>query len=95
MTGLYTNGMMSHVGMTQTVIAITFAVWINLGTNQVFFNYVDMPATLGTGSVGFENTTGEIGLSAYYNGSGFSPVSNSSHEAILAQGETGLHSVRL
>jgi len=67
----------------------TFAVWINLGTNQVFFNYVDMPATLGTGSVGFENTTGEIGLSAYYNGSGFSPVSNSSHEAILAQGETG------
>lgn len=42
----------------------TFALWQNLTTNQAFFNYIDIPASMPRQfTIGFENLTGSQGLS--------------------------------
>lgn len=52
----------------------TFAVWINLGTDQVVFNYVDItgPGFWGT-SVGIEDISGTVGESMFFNNAGTLP----------------------
>ncbi|EGN74297.1 subtilisin-like serine protease [Idiomarina sp. A28L] len=45
----------------------TFSVWMKLGTDEIYFNYIDIPATITDAySVGFEDVNGTIGLN--YNG---------------------------
>lgn len=67
----------------------TFSIWIKLGTDEVYFNYPSMPSSLGTGTVGFENIAGDVGLSLYHNGSGTAPATGSSRLVVLRPGETG------
>ncbi|RUO38120.1 hypothetical protein CWE13_00245 [Aliidiomarina shirensis] len=41
----------------------TFSVWMKLGTDEVYFNYIDVPATITDEyTVGFEDSTGTVGL---------------------------------
>lgn len=60
---------------TTTDIAYTFSVWIKLGTDEVYFNYGNVPGALPASStVGFENIAGTVGVSRYYNGTGTAPL---------------------
>jgi uncharacterized repeat protein (TIGR01451 family) len=53
----------------------TFQVWIQAGTDNIWFAYGDMDdvAIWPSGTVGFENADGTVGYSYYYNGSGTAP----------------------
>lgn len=41
----------------------TFAAWLKLGTDEVYFNYIDVPSTITDDyAVGFEDANGSVGL---------------------------------
>ena len=67
----------------------TFAVWINLGTDEVVFNYVDItgPGFWGT-SVGIEDMSGTVGESLFFNTSGMLPQ-NGDALAVSVDSQTG------
>lgn len=67
----------------------TFAVWINLTTSEIFFNYIDLGATPGTLTVGFEDVAGEIGFSIFNDGTGTAPLTGDSWEVIYEASENG------
>nr|WP_181718190.1 S8 family serine peptidase [Pseudoalteromonas translucida]QID24522.1 Subtilisin-like serine protease [Pseudoalteromonas translucida TAC125] len=67
----------------------TFAIWIKLGTDEVYFNYIDVPELPTNASVGVEDPTGMIGTSHYFSGAGTAPAAGESLRARLSVGEKG------
>lgn len=67
----------------------TFSVWIALGTDRIYYSYIDMPADLGTGTVGFEDVAGEVGFTQYFNGNGQAPASGQAPQVIFERGQKG------
>lgn len=58
----------------------TFAVWIKLGSDEVIFNYVDMPdAGFWGASVGVEDANSAIGISHFFNGAGTLPATGETY----------------
>jgi subtilisin family serine protease len=48
----------------------TFSVWINLDSNEVFYNYADVGSLPSYLTVGMEDISGSIGASYHFNGEG-------------------------
>ncbi len=48
----------------------TFSVWINLDSNEVFYNYADVGSLPSNLTVGMEDISGSIGASYHFNGEG-------------------------
>lgn len=67
----------------------TFAIWIKLGTDEVYFNYIDVPAMPANSTVGIEDITGTKGVSRYFNGTGTAPMAGDVLRARLAPGAQG------
>lgn len=61
----------------------TFAVWIKLGTDEVYLNYLTVPALPAAATVGIEDITGTLGTSYYYNGQGSAPTAGQALRARL------------
>lgn len=61
----------------------TFAVWIKLGTDEVYLNYLTVPALPAAATVGVEDITGTLGTSYYYNGQGSVPTAGQALRARL------------
>lgn len=61
----------------------TFAVWIKLGTNEVYLNYVNVPTLPTASTVGIEDITGTLGAVRYYNGTGTAPTAGQAFRALL------------
>lgn len=65
----------------------TFSAWMNLNTEEVFFNYIDIPGMpsgffAGT-TIGIQNATGEVGDQYYFNGEGTAVTSGDSLKAVV------------
>jgi uncharacterized repeat protein (TIGR01451 family) len=60
---LYDNSAITH----------TFQVWIQDGTDQIWFTYDHLPAGSPVGTVGIEDMTGSDGFTYYYDGAGTLP----------------------
>ncbi|MCH1929297.1 S8 family serine peptidase [Shewanella sp. A25] len=59
--------------------AYTFSIWIKTGdTEEVVFNYIDIPNMPSNVSIGAENIGGTIGTTYHYNGSGNAMTSGNS-----------------
>ena len=67
----------------------TFSQWIKLGTDEVYFNYIDMPNAAIPGTIGVENIDGTLGTSYYFDGAGSIPANNTSLRARLSEGDPG------
>jgi subtilisin family serine protease len=67
----------------------TFAVWIKMGTDEIYFNYVDVPEVPANVTIGIENVDGSVGTNYHYNGEGSVPAPGSSLRAFMAPGEEG------
>ena len=52
----------------------SFQVWIERGTDQIWFVYGPQTAPISTGTVGVENQFGSVGAVYFYNGGGSAPV---------------------
>ncbi|SEL43930.1 PA domain-containing protein [Colwellia chukchiensis] len=74
---------------TSTGDRFTFAIWIKLGTDEVYFNYIDVPELPSNAAVGIEDPTGTIGASRYFSGTGTAPVAGEALRARLSVGEKG------
>ncbi|MGI5310177.1 S8 family serine peptidase [Rheinheimera sp. WS51] len=72
-----------------TADRFTFSIWIKLGTEEVYFNYIDMPAMPTWATVGIEDITGTKGTSYYYDGEGTAPVSGQALRANMVEGAKG------
>lgn len=57
----------------------TFQVWFKLGTDEVYFNYLNMAEMPARVTVGMQSANAAMGESAFFNGSGTAPVSNSTY----------------
>ncbi|MGB0893436.1 MAG: S8 family serine peptidase [Parashewanella sp.] len=56
----------------------TFATWIRLGdTEEIRFNYLDVPSMPSRVTIGAENVSGSLGVTRYHNGEGTPVTSNS------------------
>ena len=51
----------------------TFAVWIKAGSDEIHFNYIDLPMIPGYASVGVEDASGSSGITHYFAGNGTAP----------------------
>ncbi|WNO59821.1 S8 family serine peptidase [Rheinheimera sp. MMS21-TC3] len=67
----------------------SFAIWIKLGTDEVYFNYIDVPAMPKYATVGIEDITGTRGVARYYNGSGIAPMTGDALRARLTADTKG------
>lgn len=70
----------------------SFSIWIKLGTDEIYFNYFDMPNYDGqTATVGVEDVNGEIGYTHYFNGDSAAsyPRSGQAFKVISAQAGEG------
>ncbi|OEY70865.1 hypothetical protein BI198_00460 [Rheinheimera salexigens] len=67
----------------------TFAIWIKLGTDEVYFNYIDVPAMPANSTIGIEDITGQKGTSRFYNGVGTAAMTGDALLARLAPGAKG------
>ena len=56
----------------------TFAVWIKAGSDEIHFNYIDLPMIPAYASVGVEDASGSSGITHYFAGSGTAPETGSS-----------------
>lgn len=61
----------------------TFAVWIKLGTDEVYLNYIDVPSTIVQSTVGIEDISGTLGATRYFDGQGTAPVAGQALQALL------------
>jgi hypothetical protein len=52
----------------------SFQVWIERGTEHIWFVYGPQTAALTTGTVGIENLYGSVGFAYFFNGNGIAPV---------------------
>lgn len=67
----------------------SFSVWIKLGTNEIYYNYLSIPVMLNFATVGIEDVAGTAGTSAYFNGTGMYPATGEAWQALLQPGEPG------
>lgn len=67
----------------------SFSIWFALGSDRAYFNYIDMPADLGYGSVGFEDTTGTVGFTSYFDGEGQAPMTGDALQVMFNRGDKG------
>ena len=67
----------------------TFSVWIKLGTDEIYYNYLDIPVQLNFATVGIEDVAGTAGTSAYFNGTGTYPATGEAWQALLQPGDPG------
>ncbi len=69
----------------------TFSIWFKLGTDEVYYNYIDIPATapdrLTVGAESGVGAQGVIGIQRYYDGSGTHPSSDSVLTPVIETGE--------
>jgi uncharacterized repeat protein (TIGR01451 family) len=54
----------------------SFQIWLMRGTDYVWYTYGDLIGNVGTATVGFEDDTGFIGDSYYFNGAGTLPATD-------------------
>jgi uncharacterized repeat protein (TIGR01451 family) len=54
--------------------AFTFQIWIEVGTDNIWFVYDELDGSLDTATVGVEDSSGTQGFSYYFNGAGTAPV---------------------
>ncbi|MBA3989182.1 MAG: peptidase S8 [Idiomarina sp.] len=66
----------------------TFAQWIKLGSDEVYFNYIDIPAAA-PATIGLENIDGTIGGTYYRNGTGDLPANSSALRAGIQPADLG------
>jgi len=59
----------------------SFQVWIERGTEHIWFVYGPQTAALTTGTVGVENLYGSVGFTYFFNGSGIAPVEGTTLKA--------------
>ncbi|MGX5913545.1 S8 family serine peptidase [Aliidiomarina sp. Khilg15.8] len=67
----------------------TFAIWIKLGTDEIYFNYVDVPAVPASLTIGIEDMAGTVGTNYHYNGAGTVPAPGTSLRAFMSPAERG------
>ena len=67
----------------------SFAIWIKLGTDEVYFNYINVPSMPSFATVGIEDITGTRGVSRYYNGAGTAPMTGDALRARLTADTKG------
>jgi uncharacterized repeat protein (TIGR01451 family) len=60
----------------------SFQVWIERGTENIWFMYGPLTAAITTGTVGIENLYGSVGDAYFFNGSGTAPVNGTTLKAI-------------
>lgn len=65
----------------------TFSVWLKLGTDEVYYNYIDIPASPEFATVGVESLDGTFGTQLYYDGEGAVPASGTAYRAFTRSGE--------
>jgi subtilisin family serine protease len=69
----------------------TFSVWFKIGTDEVYFNYIDIPTTaisdLTIGAEAINDGRQVIGIERFYDGSGTYPTVGQLLRPILAYGE--------
>lgn len=66
----------------------TFSQWMKLGTDEIYFNYIDIPGGINA-TIGIENADGSAGTSYFYNGSGTLPANTSALRALMTPGDRG------
>lgn len=67
----------------------SFSVWIKLESDEIYFNYLDIPVVPGFVTVGIEDVAGVAGTSAYFNGTGTPPNTGAGWRALLRPGDPG------
>jgi minor extracellular serine protease Vpr len=67
----------------------TFSIWIKVGTDEIYYNYLDIPVQLNFATVGIEDVAGAAGTSAYFNGTGTYPATGEVWQALLQPGDPG------
>lgn len=60
----------------------SFQIWIEIGTDGIWFVYGPQTGAITTATVGLENQHGSAGYSYYYNGSGIAPPEGSTLKVI-------------
>lgn len=69
----------------------TFSIWFKLGTDEVYYNYVDIPTTapsaLTVGAESGAGAQGVIGIQHYFDGSGVHPASDQVLTPVVKTGE--------
>lgn len=70
----------------------TFSIWFKLGTDEVYYNYVDIPATapsnLTVGAESGAGAQGVIGIQHYFDGTGVHPTSDQVLTPVVKTGES-------
>ncbi|WP_241970253.1 PKD domain-containing protein [Pseudidiomarina aquimaris] len=70
----------------------TFSIWFKLGTDEVYYNYIDIPTTapdrLTVGAESGVGAQGVIGIQRYYDGFGTHPSSDSVLTPVIETGES-------
>ena len=56
----------------------TFSVWMKAGSDEIHFNYIDLPMIPSYLSIGVEDASGSSGITHYFDGSGTPPEASSS-----------------
>lgn len=72
----------------------TFSLWLKMGTDEVYFNYVSIPETPDSLTVGIEDITGTKGFTYYYANAfastqGTAPMTGEALRAGIVEGEKG------
>ncbi|HET8816815.1 MAG TPA: Ig-like domain-containing protein, partial [Pseudidiomarina sp.] len=65
----------------------SFAVWVKLGTDEVYYNYINIPGTPEFATVGVESLDGTFGTQLFYDGEGTMPTSGTAYRAQAISGE--------
>ncbi|RUO40561.1 hypothetical protein CWE15_07400 [Aliidiomarina taiwanensis] len=77
-----------------TATKYTFSIWLKMGSDEVYFNYVSIPEVPDSLTVGIEDITGTKGFTYYYANAfaatqGTAPVTGEALRAGIAEGEKG------
>lgn len=65
----------------------SFAYWFRLGTDEVYFNYIDLGAEPQFLTVGVESTDGTFGVEEYFDGEGTYPTAGTLYRVEANKGE--------
>ncbi|MCC5879394.1 MAG: S8 family serine peptidase [Idiomarina sp.] len=65
----------------------SFAQWMKLGTDEIYFNYIDIP-NMFPATIGIENNDGTVGATYFRNGAGTYPSEGTALRAGIVPGDT-------